>query len=343
MADFMREHSAGGSQKDTAAQLSRSAPPMPTVHAVKDLGSSEDDPNRLSAADRRPTYIRGNTPGRDLGDAIGEATAGPFQHRGIAAHLANRRGLNARPTKRVYVPADSLVLADPPEVHEPVVHTELMGACRSGRRASAAGLEVSRLQPLRTEAAHLQFDPRSAGFSALSSGGDAPNSVRVLRARAQSLALPGRRPWVQVTIDAFALRNVSAINIRRRLDLKPAAGRRWPPLAPCTCSFRLFLAWAFNGAILASSAVAITGTLLLLRERAERTHAAGNAYPDYWSTVRGAFGYAAALWLLVQDGLKVAIATCISPTMVPFFRKHRGASWARRAVRILITILRSVL
>ena len=101
-----------------------------------------------------------------------------------------------------------------------------MGACRSGRRASAAGLEVSRLQPLRTEAAHLQFDPRSAGFSALSSGGDAPNSVRVLRARAQSLALPGRRPWVQVTIDDFALRNVSAINIRRRLDLKPAAGRR---------------------------------------------------------------------------------------------------------------------
>ena len=54
MADIMREHSAGGSQKYTAAQLSQSAP-MPTVHALKDLGSSEDDPNRLSAAGRRPT------------------------------------------------------------------------------------------------------------------------------------------------------------------------------------------------------------------------------------------------------------------------------------------------
>ena len=111
MADFMREHSAGGSQKYTAAQLSRSAPPMPTVHAVKDLGSSEDDPHRLSAADRRPTYIRGNTPGRDLGDAIGEATAGPFQHRGISPPRKPPRAQRAPHQARVRA-GGFLVLAD---------------------------------------------------------------------------------------------------------------------------------------------------------------------------------------------------------------------------------------
>ena len=60
--------------RSTPQRSSQSAP-MPTVHAVKDLGSSEDDPNRLSAAGRRPTYIRGNTPGRDLGAAVDAATA----------------------------------------------------------------------------------------------------------------------------------------------------------------------------------------------------------------------------------------------------------------------------
>ena len=101
-----------------------------------------------------------------------------------------------------------------------------------------------------------------------------------------------------------------------------------------------------NGLLLLTGACWLVSAILMLRAKKvgrEITPEQDALLDEYWANLWRAFGLATVTWLFVQDPIKVFLAAVISPTIMPNILDHGRAKYARRCLRMLISLLRAAL
>jgi hypothetical protein len=286
---------------------------------------------------------------------------------GCLAHLGDRTTAPSnrpnRPTTKVRVPADALRVVDVKAAgpaRQSITPRRALrdkffpGAAPPARYGRAPELEFT--LPGRGGASPRVTPPSNEAAALTENSVDDEEKQAV---RPHHVAGPPFRPfasgrrWVVATVDAEAVRGVGGSGARGSAKIRqisaaaaPRGARKWHALKPCRTSYLLLLAWLVNGLLLLVGACWLVSAILMLRAKKvgrEITPEQDALLDEYWANLWRAFGLATVTWLFVQDPIKVFLAAVISPTIMPNILDHGRAKYARRCLRMLISLLRAAL